>query len=82
MTISRPGSSASTPHPSAFVTATRPRASGSSVGVGAEQDLAPFEDGANDPRVLQVHVHQCGKRHVAGRGDADLMPLGDFDTEA
>ena len=41
------------------------------VGFGAEQQLAAFEDRADDVRILQIHVHQ--RANVTSAGAATLM---------
>ena len=76
MTISCPGMSASTTQPSSFVRATRPLVLDAVVRVGAEQHLPPFEDRANQQRVLEIHVHQALERDCGRRANADMMPLG------
>ena len=77
MTISRPGTSASTPHPSDSVNATRPRGRVMPSGLAAEQQLASLEDCPNQRRVLQFDFARRRERHIGWSGDVRVMMIHD-----
>src|SRR5262245_13477788 len=75
ITISRPGTSASTPQPMDFVKATAPP--GRALVSGCAPSTTCPEDRSDDRRLHQIYFAGGSERYVGWRGDSDVAAFGD-----